>query len=366
MEAPLQKTRRTFLGVVVSSHIAQAAAGRLPTYSSERKRYADPTTEFEVWRLTEPAYSSYLPPVHNRPVARRGGFFVYASDRSGSLQVTRMDLRSGDSEALSGCVALRPYTICLAPDERSVYYADGRAVMQLMIGSRRARKLLETAGGEITQVQVSQDGRYVFAVEYGGGSSLLRRIPAGGGTASVVFQTSGRILDPLCDPRRTLLLYRKEDGSLWSVHTNGQQNRRLNTAPGRVLRAHFSPDGHAALYLVASPDPTRPTAIREHVLDSGADQQVAVTSRFVDFSPNANASVFAGVSGSIAQPTILMLVRSVKRELTLCEHRSSNPESVHAQFSPNSQRLLFQSDRHGKPAIYMMNVERLVERTETE
>jgi hypothetical protein len=28
--------------------------------------------------------------------------------------------------------------------------------------------------------------------------------------------------------------------------------------------------------------------------------------------------------------------------------------------------MLFQSDRHGKPAIYMMNIERLVEKTETE
>jgi len=31
-------------------------------------------------------------------------------------------------------------------------------------------------------------------------------------------------------------------------------------------------------------------------------------------------------------------------------------------FSPDAQRIYFQSDRHGKPAIYSLHVERLVER----
>jgi oligogalacturonide lyase len=34
-------------------------------------------------------------------------------------------------------------------------------------------------------------------------------------------------------------------------------------------------------------------------------------------------------------------------------------------FSPSSQRIFFESDRHGKPAIYTMSVERLVEETES-
>jgi oligogalacturonide lyase len=35
-------------------------------------------------------------------------------------------------------------------------------------------------------------------------------------------------------------------------------------------------------------------------------------------------------------------------------------------FSPNSQRIYFQSDRDGKMAIYAMTVDRLVAETETE
>jgi oligogalacturonide lyase len=50
--------------------------------------------------------------------------------------------------------------------------------------------------------------------------------------------------------------------------------------------------------------------------------------------------------------------------MVLCEHRSSTPETVTPSFSPNSQRVYFQSDHDGKSAIYSVNVERLIEKTD--
>jgi oligogalacturonide lyase len=73
--------------------------------------------------------------------------------------------------------------------------------------------------------------------------------------------------------------------------------------------------------------------------------------------------VFVGASGSKASPYVLLLVRTVKRELTLAEHRASDPALVNPQFSPNSQQVFFASDLHGKPAIYRMDVDRLVSDT---
>ena len=90
------------------------------------------------------------------------------------------------------------------------------------------------------------------------------------------------------------------------------------------------------------------------------------TTQFVAFNRNADTSVFVGASGSKASPYLLLLVRSVKRELPLCQHRASDPRQVTSFFSPNSQRVIFQSDRDGKMAIYSIAVDRLVEATETE
>jgi len=60
------------------------------------------------------------------------------------------------------------------------------------------------------------------------------------------------------------------------------------------------------------------------------------------------------------------VLRSGQRERTMCEHKASNAEAVAPLFSPDSQRIYFQSDRHGKAAIYGMHVEKLVEKTDVE
>jgi len=353
---------------MLMSLIGAAAPGAEPGSPSvlptERKRYADPTTEFEVLRLTEPVYSSFLPPAHQRPIAKRNGFLVYASDRTGSLQALRMDLKTGSSTVLTSVAALVPHSLCLSPDERTLYFADGRWLCAVSIGSRRLRRLFQT-GGEVTSLWAGEGGRLLM-VESWGGVSRLRLAQVGGNRVATLVETPGSLADPMLRPKRPVALYRKDSASLWLIQTDGKHNRRLETPEGRIGRAYFSPDGHSVLYLHAPPDASKLPSIRELDIETGEDRQVAVTSRFVDFAPNFDASVFAGVSGSLAQPTILLLVRAVRRELTLCEHRASDPTRVHAQFTPTSQRMLFQSDRHGKPAIYMMNIERLVEKTETE
>ncbi len=79
---------------------------------------------------------------------------------------------------------------------------------------------------------------------------------------------------------------------------------------------------------------------------------ISDTTQYACFERNADGSVFVGASGSKALAThVLLLVRAVHREFTLCEHRASDPTKVSPIFSPNSQNIFFTSDQHGKPAI---------------
>src|ERR1700691_5019186 len=92
-------TRRNFLvSGLAPLAFAEQKGALLP---SAWHRYADPATEFEVLRLTDPAHSSLLPAYYNRVLARRGGFLLYASDDTGSAQACRMDLHSGESRRLT-------------------------------------------------------------------------------------------------------------------------------------------------------------------------------------------------------------------------------------------------------------------------
>src|ERR1700686_4347169 len=103
-----------------------AANGQiLPT---EVKGYKDSATEFDVYRLTDPAHQSWLPASYERAVSRRDNFLIYSSDRAGSVQAYRMDLKSGQSRTLTRAENLVRESLTLAPDERNFYYLDGRLV----------------------------------------------------------------------------------------------------------------------------------------------------------------------------------------------------------------------------------------------
>ncbi len=90
---------------------------------------------------------------------------------------------------------------------------------------------------------------------------------------------------------------------------------------------------------------------------------MAKTSQFVNFGFNRDSSVFVGASRNAGSPTVLLLLRVTRRELTMCEHRATDPAAVEPRFAPDSRRVYFTSDRHGKRAIYFVGVEKFVEET---
>ena len=204
---------------------------------------------------------------------------------------------------------------------------------------------------------------YAALIERKGAHDKLRLVHMAKGLAETLAEADEEMSIPLPRPKRASVLYRRGD-SWWLANYDGKQNYRLRTAEGGLGPSLWSPDGRSVLYLSYPADPHRLHAIREFVPDSNEDNAVANTSQFVGIGRNADASVFVGASGSKASPYVLLLVRAVKRELTLCEHRASDAAMVSPVFAPNSQHVYFGSDRHGKPAIYSIAVEKLVEETE--
>jgi oligogalacturonide lyase len=256
--------------------------------------------------------------------------------------------------------------MALMPDERGIFCRDGNSFQLVSLGGLKEREIYRIPEGFETGegASVADDGVYAVVVERRRDLYRLRLIGVARGSASTIVEADEPISHPIPRPRRAGILYRR-GGTLWLVNYDGQQNRRLRTTGGRVAAATWSPDGRSVLYLAVQEEAKRLNAIREHVPDTNADAEVSLTSQFVDFDRNADASVFVGASGTRAQPHILLLIRVVKRELTLCEHKASDPRTVRAHFSPNSQRVFFQTDRHGKPSLYCMAVDRLVEATES-
>ena len=359
-------TRRRLLAFLAGAGLAAADQAGI-VYPPEVEEYLDPATELPVVRLTSPQVSSYLPVYGSSPLGRNNDFLIYCSDRSGSWQCYRLDFKTAESRAITAAPNLDREAVCLSYDERSICYFDGGFLRQTFLSGLRTRILYQVPEGwsRSKGLSLAVDGLHAAFIETQPDNSRLRLLTLARASAATVAESRLPITAAAIRPRRTGILYRRSEDELWLVHYDGSQNRRLKTAPGRIGPVHWSSDGRSFYYLRSPDSPRALHEIREHIPDSNTDQLIAPTSQFVSFSANRDGSVFAGASGSKASPYLLVLLRATRRELTLCEHRSSQPESVSPVFSHNSQRIYFVSDRHGKPAIYMMRVDRFIEKTET-
>lgn len=331
------------------------------------RTYPDRATELAVFRLTDPQHQSWLP-ASGRVISRHNNFLIYACDRSGAVQGYQLDLKSGESRALTEVSKLVVDSLSLTPDERGFCYLDGDSFVLATFSNLRTREVYKLEAGYEAGpgFRLSDDGLYAALVEEKAGSSRVRLVAMRTGTAATLVEAPQGLSNPLPRPRRAGILYRRAPDELWVVNFDGSQNRKLRLAPGGVGPAFWSADGRSVLYLNIPEDQKQLRNIREHIPDTNEDRFVANTSQFVAFSGNGDSSVFVGASGSKASPYVLLLVRSVKRELTLCEHLASDPARVNPIFSPSSQRIFFQSDWEGKMALYAMVVDRLVAKTESE
>lgn len=341
-----------------------AGLGRLA--APEWKRYADPATELEVIRLTDPAFASGMTAPHLRQFTKRNDFLLYWSERypaeggQGARQAYVLDLKDGGSRQISEAADLDPHTLSLMPDERTFVYFDGRSLKEAPVATMRSRELhLVPEGAERIGFTIASDGAILFVERTGGKSRII----------SFARQQSRRILETdqpidwlMARPRHSQVLYRAA-GQIWMINGDGTGKRQLKVEPGIRESALWIPSGHTFIYLHVPDDPKELITLRENYPDENADRMLAKTSQFISASPNADASVFAGASRSRASEYVLILLRVTRRELTLCEHKASDPAMVQPVFSPDSQRIAFVSDRHGKPALYLVHVNRFVEET---
>lgn len=357
--------RRWFLfSLPAAAGIAAEIGAKGRVFPSALTRYSDPATEFPVSRLTDPAHTSLLPAFYNRTLARRGNFLIYSSDLTGRMEAFRLDLRNGQSRQLTEAADLDPASPTLIGDG-TLCFVDGNRVVSASVSGARTREVYRIPEGfeRGPGFSVAEDGQFAAIVEKKDAHHRLQLITMATGTATTLAEADEEIRDPIPRPRRASILYRRGPAA-WLANYDGQQNYRLRLADGDTGPAQWSPDGRSVLYLNFPADRHKLNNIREFVPDSNEDKLVANTTQFVHFGMNSDASVFVGASGSKASPYVLLLVRAVKREMTLAEHRAKNASMVAPIFAPNSQRIFFASDQHGKPAIYTMSVEKFVEETD--
>lgn len=323
--------------------------------AGEFSRFSDPVTEATVVRLTNPHTTSLLPLATNRFISSKQRFLIFSSDRTGRACPFQLDLRTGGLHQLAETADLLPRSLCLDARERSLFFIDKSALRELNLANKKVR----TIADGVSAFSMGSLSPEFFVVS----GERLKTLDSSQALAEDVTSAV------LASPKGEGCIFEREisEGGreFWYVAgTAHAEKKPVLLAKGQISNPFWSPDGQSLLFLrdVESRG-TLLSEIHQVIVDTGVEQRVAMTTQFAAFAPNGDATVFVGASRSRAQPNIMLLLRSVRRELTLCEHRASHPASVSPVFSPDSRRIYFQSDREGKWALYSVNVELLVEPT---
>jgi len=357
-------TRRGLLSALSGGCVSLAAQAQQPTRKplpklppklGEFLSYLDPATENIVVRLTDPGYTSRSPAPQNRHVSSRSPVMLFSSDRHGLMAPFTLDLKTAALKQLADPTELKTDTLLLETADRSCLFLDGQTLSRVSLDRGKPKTLAEEVEGFHSQgprdeIVVLRKGK-------------LERIGDVG--SSVLAEGAGS--RGLINPAGNACCFTREQSdsqcSLHIVPMGGGQ--AVEAARGAIACPTWSPDSQTVLFLRETNAGDSPvTELWEAPVDGSGARFVSRTSRFATFSPNGNGSVFVGASRSLAQPHVVLALRTVHREMTLCEHKSSRPELVRPVFSPNSQRVYFQSDRHGKPALYTLSVAQLVEPTQ--
>lgn len=284
---------------------------------------------------------------------------LFCSDRSGRYQVHRLDLKMGESRQITDCSALETQSVAFLPDDRSFLFVDGQTLKRSE--TRGDRDVYQSKDALEPGIAITDDGLSAFVTERASGKWRILQVPLlAKGTPRTLVESDQLVQQLSPRPRRASLLYTRADGL--NLVTFDGKVQQVKTE-GRVSQVEWQPDGRTAIYLSHSAEERSQATLRETEPDPNTDRLFSKTSQFAQFARNADGSVFVGLSGSVASPLVLLLLRVTRREFPLCEHRSQKL-LVPPIFTPNSQRVLFQGDRDGKPALYMIALEKLVERTD--
>lgn len=351
--------RRTFLASVSALAAAQTAPPpSAPT--SESQLFLDAATELEITRLTNPAHSSLLLPRAHRSLTRRSDQLLFASQRDGAWKLYFADLKSGAQRPAAADPVDAPRFASLLPDDRTVVYLSAR---RLRASSSRIREVSLPEGLEPLEGPLpTPDGLAAFLLARRGPDFQLLLWTFASAQLTPILTSPQPLAALTVAPRSRALLLTRGTNEVCLLPPGASQLTSAARAAGPAGSLQWAPAGTSFFFSETAAN--RRILIQEKDYPSLQPAFTAPTSQYLDFTSNRDGSVFAGASASQASPLILLMLRVNRRELPICEHRSTQP--VNLLFSPNSQRVLFHTNRHGNFCIYWQRVDRLVEETKDE
>lgn len=153
------------LGCVLAGGCTALASNVGRDWGVERESYVDPVTGVRVWELTRGSSTADNLYFHFSNFTADDRHLVFVSDRTGSRQLYRADVQTGDIVQLTDAPAVQPSSACPDPtNARRLYCLRGAEVIALDLldfSERKVGEIPQPYVGGFQQPTLSHDGRWL-------------------------------------------------------------------------------------------------------------------------------------------------------------------------------------------------------------
>ena len=324
--------RRAFLSSFAPTVAAVQgrSSGRGARFDNRASVAPDALTGRLTYRLTPPDHLHHLPHYHHRFLSRKNSFALVASERSGSRQFFRLNLRRNDILQLTEGPDIHSYSATLDHKENKFFFLQGNELKRASARGGRARRIYRSQPGwRMTgHLAVSDQTRYAAVIEMQKEDWVdsfeeqfakrprcrIQLVDLRSGQGRLLVGENKWLAHPRFRPGTTEVLYCHEGPwgeveRLWLMRPGaaGPKNLRPREGEEELGHEYWSGSGHEVCY-VYYPDRTgRGATVRCVDVESGKERIVSRCSRFGWLTANNDNSDIVGASSSLAGPNIYIL-----------------------------------------------------------
>ena len=378
-------------------------------YKNEILKYDDPDTGREVWRLSPPEFLSTHPYFYFNCISKDNLFAFYGSEISGSRQLYRQDLVSGDLMQLTDREGVLVYQACLSNDDKTILYATKDSIIRLFVDTLE-EEVLYTPGPEwwtiktfgvtpdcthVSQVQlhrddlVPRDKKMAELSEQWAMKPRCRivQIDVNNKTANVVFDEKLWVAHPQLRPvfKDKIMFCHEGPGHLiesriWLMDADGSNIicPRHHLEGESFTHEYWFPDGSALGYVarIVEKDTrkVKEVTIRKIDMDTMKETTIMPCTYYSHCVSNIQNTMIVGDGHNPEKPYVFLSDLRSGKEIAICRHDTkwshyfdtgtgefwSQDAHPHPQFSQDATKIIFNSDREGKPCVYLTDISDLV------